>query len=274
MTALKARADLFGALDDAGGKYPQVVEWSLIDIRRVTPVPPGHWLLLRDDRRFRATLECGGAQRHAEAIAVRDGFAACFAPRPLAGALDAELSEECHDVGGGHRPPLHGGGLDAELQVERHGQTTERVKGAVRFLAAAPALSTVLAAPPPSALALLTNGRGGMARLDVDLGGITSKYDCALGANLHPDFPVDRHVLVKRIRVWVDADGFITALNLQNLASFQIGPPAVWNFVADAGDGQDGGDPAWRRHAGKLEHHAVHFRPDARNKAGRFAAPI
>jgi len=44
----------------------------------------------------------------------------------------------------------------------------------------------------------------------VDLGNITSKYDCALGANLNPDFPVDRHILVKRIRVWVCADGFIT----------------------------------------------------------------
>jgi glycogen debranching enzyme len=126
----------------------------------------------------------------------------------------------------------------AELDIERHGLTTERVKATVRFLAAAPAIATVLAKPPPSSLVLLTNGRGGMARLCVDLGNINSKYDCALGANLHPDFPVDRHVLVKRIRVWVCADGFITALNLQNLASFQIGPPAVWYFVADAGDGR------------------------------------
>jgi predicted glycogen debranching enzyme len=239
---IQARADLFGALDGAMGKFPRVVEWSLIDIRRVTPVPPGHWLLLRDDRRFRATLDCGGWQRHAEAIEVRDGFVACFAPQPASGGMDGESRAECHDVSGGnaggHKPPLQGGGVDADLYVERHGQTTDRVKAAVRFLAAAPAFSTVLAAPPPSSLALLTNGRGGMARLGVDLGNISSKYDCALGANLHPDFPVDRHIFVKRIRVWVDADGFITALNLQNLASFQIGQPAVWNFVADAGDGR------------------------------------
>ncbi|MGA2541957.1 MAG: amylo-alpha-1,6-glucosidase [Verrucomicrobiota bacterium] len=211
---VKARADLCGALDEAKGKFPQVVEWSLIDVRRVTPVPPGHWLLLHDSRRFRATLECGGWQRHVEAIEVRDGFAACFAPQPA------------------------GSAGDAELDLERHGLTTERVKAAVRFLAATPAITAVLAKPPASSLVLLTNGRGGMARLCVDLGKINSKYDCALGANLHPDFPVDRHVLVKRIRVWVSADGFITALNLQNLASFQTGPPAAWNFVADAGDGR------------------------------------
>jgi hypothetical protein len=210
----RARADLCGALDEAGGKFPRVTDWSLIDVRRVTPVPPGHWLLLRDPRPFRATLECGGLQRHTEAIEVGDGFAACFAPQP------------------------DGGAVDAALDMERHGLTTERVRAAVRFLAAAPAIATKLAKPPPASLALLANGRGGMARLCVDLGNINSKYDCALGANLNPDFPVDRHIFVKRIRVWVSADGFITALNLQNLASFQFGPPAVWNFVADAGDGR------------------------------------
>ena len=83
---------------------------------------------------------------------------------------------------------------------------------------------------------LLTNGRGGMARLGVDLGHVKSKYDCVLGANLHPDYPVDRQVLVKRLRAWISADGFVTALDLQNLAGFEIGQPAMWNFVAEAGD--------------------------------------
>jgi len=36
----------------------------------------------------------------------------------------------------------------------------------------------------------------------------------------------------------VNADGFITPLDFQNLASFAAGPPAVWNFVANAGDGR------------------------------------
>ena len=73
----------------------------------------------------------------------------------------------------------------------------------------------------PTDLVLLTNGRGGMARLCVDLGRVNSKYDCVLGANLHPTVPVDRHVFAKRIRVWVNADGFITPLDFQNLAAFE-----------------------------------------------------
>src|SRR5205809_4805319 len=86
-------------------------------------------------------------------------------------------------------------------------------------------------------LVLLTNGLGGMARLQVNLGEIKSKYDCALAANLHPTVPVDRHVFVKRIRVWAVANGFISALNQESLLSFVPGPPARWCFEASAGDG-------------------------------------
>ena len=77
-----------------------------------------------------------------------------------------------------------------------------------------------------------------MARLCVDLGRVNSKYDCVLGANLNPSVPVDRHVFVKRLRAWVNADGFLSPLNAKNLASFAAGPPAVWQFVANAGDGR------------------------------------
>ena len=70
------------------------------------------------------------------------------------------------------------------------------------------------------------------------LGRVNSKYDASLGANLNPNFPVDRHIFVKRIRVWVNADGFLSPLDFKNLASFKAGSPAVWNFVANAGDGR------------------------------------
>ncbi len=209
-----ARTDLLAALDAARGQFPQVVTWTTLDRRRITPIPPGHWLLLRDDRPFRAQLKNGheGALEMAEAIAVRDGFIACFTPK---------------------QPDSP---LDAGLELERYGATTEIACAKVRFLRAAPSFSSFIAKPPADSLILLTNGRGGMARLCVDLGSIKSKYDCALGANLDPNFPVDRHVLVKRLRAWVSANGFVTPLNLQNLAGIQIGPPAAWNFVAEAGD--------------------------------------
>src|SRR6185312_1070715 len=89
-----------------------------------------------------------------------------------------------------------------------------------------------------SDLTLLTNGIGGMARMCVDLGRVNSKYDCVLGANLNSNFPVDRHVFIKRMRFWVNADGFLSPLNFKNLTAFESSPPTMWKFIANAGDGR------------------------------------
>ena len=201
--------------------YPRVVTWTLIDTRRITLVPAGHWLLIEDSAPFRATLKIsagrdetrGGSPGalHVQSIAAGNVHIACFAPR--------ETFE------------------DAELSLERYGTTSRNIAASIRFLAPDPQPPSAFSLQP-SALVLLTNGRGGMARLCVDLGRVNSKYDCALGANLHPTVPVDRHVFVKRLRVWVDADGFLSPLDFKNLAAFHPGPPAVWQFVANAGDGR------------------------------------
>jgi predicted glycogen debranching enzyme len=104
----------------------------------------------------------------------------------------------------------------------------------VRLLAPAPAFAKRFR----EGLCLLTNGRGAMARVQGNLGLVASKYDCLLGANLHPSAPSDRHVLAKRLRAWVNADGFITALDGGNLIHLDPGPPARWVFLASAGDGR------------------------------------
>jgi len=217
--------------------FPRVVIWTLLDKRRVTPIPPGHWLLVRDSASFRATLqmrraECGMRNDnrcaiHVQSVAVADGHVACFAPAESVG--------------------------DAELILDRCAAASQRVTAVVRFLSPIPqsdippsAVPTPRSssaaeggcAPRADALVLLTNGIGGMARMGVNLGRVQSKYDCALGANLHPAVPVDRHILVKRMRVWVNADGFLSPLDAGNLAAFAAGPPAVWQFVANAGDGR------------------------------------
>jgi glycogen debranching enzyme len=192
--------------------FPPVVVWTLLDRRRVTPVPPGHWLLIQDSAPFRATLQMqneNGRAIHVQSIAVGDGQIACFPPRQTA--------------------------VDAELILERYAATSPRVSAAIRFLSPSPSSSSSFSS---SDLVLLTNGIGGMARMCVDLGRVNSKYDCVLGANLNASVPVDRWIFVKRIRVWVNADGFLSPLNAKNLASFDAGPPANWQFVAQAGDGR------------------------------------
>lgn len=216
--AAKVDTDPEGVLAQASGAdggYRPVVTWHRSDGGRITPVPPGHWLLVHDEFPFRARLEGRGIRlQQVDSVRVASGFIACFPPRQPLSAHEASISLECH--GGPER----------------------RVAGPLRFLAADPELRISGVPRSPEALVLLTNGRGGMARMGVDLGRIRSKYDCVLAANLHPQVPVDRHVFLKRIRVWVNAAGFLTPLNFDNLIAFEPGPPAHWRFVANAGDGR------------------------------------
>lgn len=200
-------------------RFPQVVSWNLLDRNRVTPIPPSHWLLIEDSVPFRVTLTCEREKPacHFESVPVGKGHVAALPPR------DAPT--------------------DATLSLERYADEGHHIQATLRFLASEPSggnyqLPVINHQSPCIDRVLLTNGRGGMARLCIDLGRICSKYDCVLGANLHPTLPVDRHILAKRIRVWVNADGFISPLDFVSLSSFTAGPPAIWQFVANAGDGR------------------------------------
>lgn len=199
-----------------GTAYRPVTLWRREDRGRITLVPADHWLLIQDTVPFRARLEGGGMAplETAWSVAVRNGYVACFPPRH----------------------PTHA--RDAQLRLERYNGPERSVQAPIRFLSGQPDFPRFGAGRSPDALVLLTNGRGAMSRMRVDLGTIRSKYDCLLGANLHPAVPVDRHVFLKRARAWVNADGFITPLNLDNLVGFDAGPPAHWRFVANAGDGR------------------------------------
>lgn len=210
-------ADLLPALDRAMALpcYPQVFTWSAEDAQRVAPLPPVHWLLLEDVAPFTYHLT-GSGQRplHGRSIAAGGRQVAAISPQALT------LPE--------------GKALDLDLYLERHALGVAPLRARIRRLALEPA--PLLA--PLEGLALLTNQRGGMARLQVDFGSIASKYDALLGANLHPEVPCDRHVLVKRLRAWANAEGFLTPLNADTLLAFEPGPPARWRFRVHAGDGR------------------------------------
>ena len=217
------KGDVVAALEATLGKnrFPPVVTWHLGSRMRVTVVPSDHWLLVEDETPFRVVLQAAdGKTRYVQSIAVPGQQVAFFPPG---------------------QPPG-----DAEMVLERYAPSNRSVRAPLRFLpqdgvqeGTAESFNPALlpaAVTDPDAVVLLTNGLGGMARLAVDLGRVRSKYDCVLGANLHPRVPVDRHIFVKRVRVWVNADGFITPLHAENLVEFSAGPPASWRFVASAGD--------------------------------------
>jgi starch synthase (maltosyl-transferring) len=226
-----AQTNLLDALTNtlAAVRYVPVVSWSLLDARKVTILPPGHWLLLEDTCRFRATLELAGRAEHVESFATRRGHFAVFGPHLESG--EAVLKVERYP-GGVLASGVATLPIEARVRVLKEEPDVRELAGFPGFILERQGSSQ----GGPSVL--LTNGRGGMARLRVDLGRIDSKYDCALAANLHAAVPVDRHVFAKRIRVWVVADGFISALDQRSLVAFHPGPPAEWHFIASAGDGR------------------------------------
>jgi len=206
------RQDLLAALDAALAvpAFPRVTVWRAEDARRVSLVAPGHWLLLEAADPFDATLRMPDQpELHLRSVPTEGGFIAAI-------------------------PPLPARKGQATLILRRHAAGADLLRADLQYLPELPDLTP----PTSSSLVLLTNGRGGMARLHADLGGITSKYDCLLAANLHPAAPSGRQVLAKRLRAWVNADGFITALDGRNLIRLEAGPPARWTFQASAGDGR------------------------------------
>ena len=201
--------------------FPAVVLWELGEERRVVQAPPNHWLVFRDREAFEVRLRWPG----------REVFR---------GVVSTELSGGVHlaCVDADRQRPGR-----AVVEFRRRGGPSEVVRGEVLFLFADSAEETRklfnggvenLEAP----MVLLTNGRGGMARLAVDFGRVKSKYDCLLGANLDGGVPTDRHILAKRARLWVNADGMLSPLGRRNLVSFSPGPPARWRYLVCAGKGR------------------------------------
>ena len=219
--------DLIGIFEsvNAGKEYPRLVVWDLQDATRVTPVPFGFQVLIQLPCPFQARLEGLGDLLHQDQVPSPPWDPVQITSIPTQNGHVAIL------------PPTRNIGIGV-LILQRPSQP-QPVRARLCLLPPNPdALPKSEALPDANSLVLLTNGIGGMARLRLDLGHIESKYDCALAANLNPEVPVDRHVFLKRIRAWVNADGFLSALGSHNLVNFKAQPSPTWTFVVNAGDGR------------------------------------
>ena len=254
--------------------YPQSLLWTPEDLNRIFLVPPHHSVLIRDDSPFEVTvampdrgtvnlrsIHAGGYQivslpPVSDIVATEDvnlelnRFGEAGGKRSIGvlryiskSRLSRATSEEKRPMSGyvGHGAK-HGSKSARPMASSRKANAVALVRG-LGGVEAHQGESEMkhpesLKRLRADAIALLTNGRGAMARLHADLGRVTSKYDCALGANLHSTAPCDRHIFIKRVRLWANADGFITALNGETLIRFHEGPPASWVFLGHAGDGR------------------------------------
>ncbi|MBC2715729.1 MAG: glycogen debranching protein [Desulfobacteraceae bacterium] len=90
-----------------------------------------------------------------------------------------------------------------------------------------------------------TNGRGAMLRVNAKWGNIESRYDALLSANLNPDYPDNRWMMLIRCRAWIVFQGFSSEISTACLKrfSFDYEPGDYesgcrWEFAVPTGQGQ------------------------------------
>ena len=89
-------------------------------------------------------------------------------------------------------------------------------------------------------LMLGTNGRGAMLRVHADWRRLNSRYDALLAANLNPDYPEDRHILLSRIRGWSVYQDFSTEICPDCLDGFgfDYDSRGYWYYHIPTGQGE------------------------------------
>jgi predicted glycogen debranching enzyme len=213
------------------GLQPEVAENRLVtwlyprDLLREVMLPPGHLLQVKSACGFRARLTDGDRTLAVEnGLEAEDGtFFGLFLPLPAPKRPKRlSLLISVHQADGTRH-------VEAPLMLLPRPEKA-RVK---RVFTRSELLRRPL-------LALGTNGRGAMLRAAVSWGGLESKYDALLAANISPEFPEDRRVLFTRCRAWLVFQGFSQEINLDCLQAFAAGRTgaAFWRYEIPSGQGE------------------------------------
>jgi len=205
----------------------RVVTWQWPrDLRRQVMLPPGYFLMLRADHAFHARLDYGRRTVACEnSLPKADGsFFVLFLPQPppeTARSYGLKLTVFEPD---GNR---HADGSvlalaePANTRVKRIFQRPELLSTNLTFID--------------------TNGRGGMLRIPVSWGRLTSRYDSLLAANIDTDIPEDRWIMLSHCRVWLVYQGYSQALNTDCLEAFEVDDDTggTWRYHIPTGQGED-----------------------------------
>jgi predicted glycogen debranching enzyme len=213
------------------GLSPEIAERRLVtwqhprDLRREVMLPPGHLLRVSAASGFRAQLTDGKRTLAVEeGLPAADGsFFGLFLPLPppdrpqrLSLLLSVHEEERTRHV----EAPLLRLPRPERARVRRVFTRSELLRRPLWVLG--------------------TNGRGAMMRAAVAWGGLESKYDALLAANISPEFPEDRWVLFTRCRAWLVYQGFSQDINLDCLQAFAAGNAgaAFWRYEIPSGQGE------------------------------------
>ena len=180
------------------------------DIHREVMIPPGYFLLVESPYPFRAAIQ-DTRQDAQPIIFTEEGLVrTCGRYFVLCCPLETPLTDHTR--------------MRLRLSVYENDRS-RHVDGTLCFLTEA---ENVLVKKEfarqdiqdKNVLFLGTNNRGGMLRGPIHWGHLNTKYDAFLSANLSPSFPVDRWVMVTRIRGWVVFQGYSQEINFDCFHSF------------------------------------------------------
>ena len=210
-------------ISELTGIYPApVTRWVVpVDSRREVMIPPWDTLVIEGTKPFRFAVS-DGKKRLATVSSLPGGigFFACIPPFP----------EELHD---GRR-------LTVELTVfDTESAKTEHLAGTLLLLPEARRADFSQISPSPGLSAFGSNSTGGYMLVSAEWGGIYTKYNALLAANLNPDHPVDRTVIFNRCRAWLVVNDFSQNLNRDVTTDFTSKPDntASWTFRLPTGQG-------------------------------------
>ncbi len=204
----------------------RVVLWQdPADLVRHVMVPPAFFLLLRSRRPFRIRI-------------IHEGRVVC--------------GQEClPDHSGGTFvlvPPLFDGKKqhECELELTRFGPNGPRHRtsrviflGCGRDTMVQTSFSRDQCHQAPL-LALAANGRGAALRAHAEWQRLESRYDGLLAANLNPDYPEDRRMLLARCRAWIVYQGYSQTVSLDCLRyfAFDYANGVAWHYRIPCGQGE------------------------------------
>jgi len=211
---------------DAAGQPPRVIFWHFPqDLQRQVMVPPRHFLLLRADHPFHIRLSREGFVI-ANEKSLPDDSGRSFA---LLAPLTPPRSHCLYDLDITCYTP----------QGTRHGHSVVLALGEGRQMKVRSSFSRNDCHHLPL-LALGTDGRGAMMRVAADWGRLDNRYDAILAANVNPDFPEDRRIMLTRCRAWVVYQGFSQEVSLDCLEEFAFDyrNGAAWRFQMITGQGE------------------------------------
>ena len=206
---------------------PRVITWHWPqDLRREVMLPPGHFLYVRADYAFRARL-IGNQQTMASETSLEhtDGtFFVLLAPSDPPAAVQSctlRLSVFAPDGQQHEDAPLLRLPQAEGVRIKRIFQSAELHHHNLCFLA--------------------TNGRGAMLKTPVAWGGLNSRYDSLLAANMSRSFPENRWIMFTRCRAWLVFQGYSRTLNTDCLESFTVNElgGGFWRYHVPTGQGEN-----------------------------------